>query len=157
MLSVQEKEIIQKLKESKEKGQKNAFKKLIYVTIICIFFIAVEVTGGILSNSLSIFSDALHMFSDFAGFAISMVSIVMSKSKPSKGLSYGYHRAEVLGALGSIVMIWVVIGVLVYEGIERIVNNDYDINVNIMLIVAIVGLICNVLMGLILHSVFILY
>lgn len=58
LLSVKERNIIQKITEAKEKNQKEAKKKLIWVSIVCIFFIIVEGVGGYLSGSISIWSDA---------------------------------------------------------------------------------------------------
>ena len=49
--------------------------KLMCVTFMCFFFMIVEVVGGYLSNSVAIMTDAAHMFSDVAGFVISIVSI----------------------------------------------------------------------------------
>jgi zinc transporter 2 len=48
-------------------------------------------------------SDAAHMLSDFLGFGISMISIIISKRPPTSTLSYGYHRAEIIGAMVSVV------------------------------------------------------
>ena len=36
-------------------------------------------------------------------------------------MSYGYHRAEVLGALASIIIIWCLTLILLYEATERII------------------------------------
>jgi zinc transporter 2 len=78
-------------------------KKLCWVSIIGLLFMSGEFVGGYLSNSTAIMSDAAHMLSDFLGFAISMLSIIISKRAPTQSLSYGFLRAEVLGALVSVV------------------------------------------------------
>jgi zinc transporter 2 len=67
-------------------------------------------------------------------------------------MSYGYHRAEVVGAMMSVLLIWVMTGVLVNEAIHRIINGDIEIGSDIMLAVSIIGFICNLVMGQILHS-----
>jgi len=65
-----------------------------------------EAVGGWLSNSISILTDAAHMLSDLFGFAIAITALLISR-KPSAGaFSYGYHRAEILGALLSVTLIW---------------------------------------------------
>jgi Co/Zn/Cd efflux system component len=151
-ISNQEREIIKAIKEKKVKGQKNAIRKLIVVSIICIFFMGVELVGNYLSGSLAILSDALHMLSDFSGFAISMASMIISRSKPSQKLSFGYHRAEVVGAMLSVVLIWGLTAWLVYEAVQRCYAPEINLNPVIMLIVAIIGLICNIIMGHTLHS-----
>jgi len=147
-----EKDYIEKIKQGHGLSQQQALKKLCWVSLICIFFMGVEIAGGILSASLAILSDAAHMFSDFSGFAISLISIYISKRKPNERMSFGYYRAEVLGALCSVLIIWVLTAWLVWEGIQRVMSNKYEIIGNIMLIVAIIGLVCNILMGQILHS-----
>jgi Co/Zn/Cd efflux system component len=152
MISRNEREMINKIKEGEGMSKSDALKKLCWVSLICIFFMGIEIAGGIMSDSLAILSDAAHMLSDFSGFAISLISIYISKRKPTDKMSFGYHRAEVIGALCSVLIIWVLTAWLVYEGIERIVSKHHEIVGTIMLIVAIIGLICNILMGQILHS-----
>ena len=38
---------------------------------------------------------------------------------------------EVIGALTSVLMIWVVTGVLVYLAVERLISGEYDINAEV--------------------------
>lgn len=112
----------------------------------------VEVIGGILSGSLAILSDAAHMFSDLSGFFISIISIWIGTRPASKKLSYGYHRAEIIGALGSIVLIWGLTIVLLYEATDRIVNKTMVTDPLFMLITAVFGLFSNIGMAKVLHS-----
>lgn len=59
-------------------------------------------------------------------------------------MSYGYHRAEIVGALGSMIFIWGITAWLVYEAVERIINPE-GINGLLMLIIAILGFLFNLL------------
>lgn len=52
--------------------------------------------------------------------------------------------AEILGALVSILMLWVITGVLVYSGVQRIESGDYEINATIMLITSGTGVFFNI-------------
>lgn len=52
---------------------------------------------------------------------------------------------EVLGALVSVLIIWVLTGVLVYLAVHRTMSNDFEINADIMLVTAGVGLMVNIL------------
>ena len=74
---------------------KKAIKKLIITSGICLFFMAIEVVGGILSNSLAIATDAAHLFTDIASFMISLFSIWLASRPPTERMSFGWHRAEV--------------------------------------------------------------
>lgn len=66
-------------------------------------------------------------------------------------MSFGYHRAEILGALASILLIWGLIVYLFIEAIHRIVHPEI-IDGEIMLITACVGLVCNIISIFTLHS-----
>ena len=52
---------------------------------------------------------------------------------------------EVVGAVISVLVIWVVTGILVYLAVLRILNQDYTINADIMLITAGASVAVNVL------------
>ena len=80
--------------------------KLLIVTGISFLFMTGEIVGGYLSGSLAIITDAAHMLSDVAGFLISYFAIYMGSRPANYQMSFGYHRAEVLGALTSIMLIW---------------------------------------------------
>ena len=51
-------------------------------------------------------ADAAHMFSDLASFGIGLVAISVGNKKPKKKYNFGYHRAEVIGALFTVILIW---------------------------------------------------
>ena len=115
-------------------------------------FLIVELVGGVISGSLAILSDAAHMFSDLSGFFISITSIWIGTRPASLSLSYGYHRAEVIGALSSIVLIWGLTIALLYEATMRIVEKTMVSDPLFMLATAIFGLVCNIGMAKVLHS-----
>lgn len=127
---------------------KRARRKLIFASILCLLFMLGEVVGGIMANSLAIATDAAHMLTDFAGFMISLFSIYVSSRPPTKRMSFGWHRAEVMGALVSVLLIWVVTAVLVYMAVQRVIQAQYEINATVMLITAAVGVVVNVILGL---------
>ena len=66
-------------------------------------------------------SDAAHLLSDLLGFIISIISIYISRKVAKNNMSYGYHRAEIIGALISIVLIWALTIWLLYEATLRII------------------------------------
>ena len=83
-----------------KKSDDGAKRKLYTVSFVAFGFLITEVIMGLISGSLAILSDAAHMFSDIFGFAISIVAITISTRKSTKAFSFGYQRAEILGALG---------------------------------------------------------
>lgn len=69
--------------------------------------------------------------------------MLISQKKATFKNSYGYHRADVLGAILSIFVIWALLIWLIIEAIDRLFNPS-EIDGVIMLITSIIGLICNV-------------
>ena len=59
-----------------------------------------------MAKSIAIFTDSAHLASDMIGFAISIASLRLAERKADKSLSFGYHRAEVIGTLVSIIFLW---------------------------------------------------
>jgi cation diffusion facilitator family transporter len=77
--------------------------------------------------------------------------MVLARRPPSKIHTFGLHRAEIVGALLSISMVWLVTGWLVAEAIQRI-RDPKPIDGRIMMFVAGLGIIANIAMGLALHD-----
>jgi zinc transporter 2 len=77
----------------------------------------VEIIGGALAHSMAIMTDAAHLLSDFSGFLISIFSIWIGTRPASNNMSYGYHRAEIIGALGSVMLIWGLTLWLIWEAV----------------------------------------
>lgn len=131
---------------------KIARRKLIIASVLCVVFMTAEVIGGYISNSLAIASDAAHLLTDFASFMISLFSLYMANRPKTRKMSFGWYRAEVIGALTSVLLIWVVTGVLVYMAVQRILYMDFEIDAPIMLITSAIGVGVNIIMGISLHS-----
>ena len=83
-------------------------KKLLIVCFISFFFMSGEIVGGMLSHSLAILTDAADKLTDVVGFLISFLAIYMGSRVSNYHMSFGYHRAEILGALASIVLICII-------------------------------------------------
>jgi zinc transporter 2 len=83
-------------------------RKLVWVILLTIFFVFVEVAGGLISNSIAILSDAAHLTSDALGIAVSIIALKIAERPANGEYTFGYHRAEVIGALTSIIFIWIV-------------------------------------------------
>ena len=92
-----------------------------------------------MANSLAIATDAAHLLTDFASFLISLFSIWMASKPASVRMNFGWHRAEVIGATVSVLLIWVVTGILVYMAVQRIISKEYEVDATIMLITSGIG------------------
>ena len=131
-----------KLKEE----NRSAINKLIKICCFCFTFMTIEFVGGYIAGSLAIMSDAAHLLSDLAGFLISMFSLFIASRPANKSLTYGYHRSEVIGALSSILIIWVLTAWLITEAIDRIFHPQQIIGL-IKIGIASCGLLFNIIMS----------
>lgn len=127
-----------------------SMRKLLIAVVLCVIFMTVEVIGGIKANSLSILTDAAHLLSDVAAFAISLFSLWASGWEATPRQSYGFLRIEILGALVSIQLIWLLAGILVYEAVVRIIHETGEVNGFLMFVVSAFGLVVNIIMALVL-------
>ncbi|XP_007564817.1 PREDICTED: zinc transporter 2-like isoform X1 [Poecilia mexicana] len=135
-----------------ESGDKLLAKKKLYIaSAVCLVFMIGEVIGGYLAHSLAIMTDAAHLLTDFGSMMVSLFSLWISSRPPTKTMTFGWHRSEILGAFISVMSIWIVTGVLVYLAIERIVRNDYEIEGHVMLVTSGFAVIVNIIMAYILH------
>jgi len=110
-----------------------------------------ELFGGLIAGSLAIMTDAAHLLSDASGFFISIAAIYVSKKRPTLTFNHGFHWAEIIGAFGSIALIWFLTVWLLYEAIDRMFHPE-EINTPVMIITALIGLVINLVMFWVLHS-----
>jgi zinc transporter 2 len=126
-----------------EKQQEDVQRRLKRAIILSLSLMMLETFGGILAQSLAIVTDAAHLLSDVSGFAVSLFAVALSQKQASTHYTYGYHQAEILGALSSVLIVWAMTGVLIWEAIDRFVTLR-EVDGRLMLIMAFIGLIVNV-------------
>lgn len=127
-------------------------KTLIYACGLTTFFFVVELVGGYVAHSLAIMSDAAHLLSDLAGLVISLIAVYVSRMPANSRHSFGFARAEVLGAFVSVFFIWALTAVLVVFAVHRLFNPQ-PVNGHLMLLLGTIGLFVNIALGLVLgHS-----
>merc|ERR1719326_2642924 len=90
-------------------------------------------------------TDAAHMLSDLSGMVVSLLALRLSRQRATLRYTYGYHQAEVLGALGSVVIVWFMTGGLLVCAYDRFLSVK-NLNAKLMLATAIFGLITNVML-----------
>ncbi|CAG8571717.1 7267_t:CDS:2 [Dentiscutata erythropus] len=125
-------------------SSKRYARKLLIATVISSFFFSLELFGGWIAGSLALLSDSFHLLSDIISFAISLLSIYLAQKPATRSHSYGYHRAEILGALASILLIWILTGYLCVEAYDRI-QNPTEVDGPTMCIIASIAAVLHVL------------
>ena len=123
----------------------------LWIAIILIFIItAAEFIGGIISGSLALLSDALHNLNDTTSLGISLIARKISKKDANREKTFGYKRAEIIGAFINLITLIIIALFLIKEGVERFYNPQ-PIDGMVMFIVAIIGLLGNVITAILLY------
>jgi len=107
-------------------------------------FLIAELAGAWLFNSLALLSDAAHMFTDAAALAIALAAIRIGQRPADKKRTYGYRRFEILAASFNALLLFVIAGYVLYEGIQRFLDPQPVGSIG-MLIVAFFGLVINLI------------
>ncbi len=132
-------------------GKDSAPKAIQNAILITLVFMLVELIGGWVANSLALVSDAAHMLTDIGAMLLSLFALWVARRPTTLTMSFGYHRAEILGALISGLAIWLISGVLIYEAFLRI-KSPPEVQGPIVFIVATIGLAANLFSMWMLHS-----
>ena len=125
---------------------KKVLKWALSITLITMFL---EFFYGFLSNSLALISDAIHMFTHSFALIISLVAIIIASKKAPLSKTFGFYRIEVLAAFINGITIILSIAWIIYEAIERFFNPQI-IDIKTAMIVAVIGLVINIITGVIL-------
>jgi cobalt-zinc-cadmium efflux system protein len=110
---------------------------------VTLVFLGVEAVAGWWANSLALLSDAAHMLTDVGALGLSLFTHWVARQPSSPRASFGFHRAEILGALVSGLSIWLLAGVLLWEAAERLASPP-EVKGPVVFAVACVGLAANV-------------
>lgn len=131
---------------------RRVMKRLAIAALLYFLFMAGEIVGGYVSNSLAIMTDAVHMLADVVGILFSLLALWLSTKPPTKRFTFGLHRLEVVSAVLSVLLIYILTAFLLYEAVQRTVHQDFNIDGDVMLITAAVGVAVNLVMGFLLNQ-----
>ncbi len=122
----------------------NANKKALLISFLLIIsYMVVEIIGGLLTNSLALLSDAGHMLSDAAALGLSLLAFKIGEKQANHQKTFGYKRFEILAAaLNGITLLVISIYIFV-EAFHRF--SDPPAVSSSMMIIAIIGLLVNIL------------
>ncbi len=114
------------------------------VLVLTATYTVVELVGGLATGSLALLADAGHMLGDTATIALALFASWLAARPATAQRSFGYRRAEILAALANgvalvVVAIWVFV-----EAIDRF-SDPPTILAGWVLVVAVIGLVVNLL------------
>ena len=127
-------------------GSRNALALALAITVV---YAVAEVVGGLLTGSLALLADAVHMLSDNVALALALFAVWLADRPSTPARTFGYKRAEVLAALANgatlvALSIWIF-----YESVQRF-RDPPNVLGGWMLVLGAVGIAVNFAAGFIL-------
>ena len=123
----------------------------IVVTITFIMMIA-EIIFGLITNSMALFADGVHMGTHAFALGISLVAYMLARRfAKNDNFNFGTWKIEILGAYSSALVLGIVALMMVYTSVGRLIN-PLIIHYNQALLIAFLGLVVNVVSAIILNT-----
>lgn len=117
-------------------------KRLLIALALNLGITAAEVVGGVISGSLALLADAAHNFSDAASVLVSYIAWRISRRPATARRTFGYGRAETVGALINLTTLIMIGLYLLYEAVTRLLSPDpAELAGKTMLIVGVIALV----------------
>ena len=117
-------------------------QRLAITLVLVLGYMVAEVIGGVVSGSLALLADAGHMLSDAGALGLSLFAVRMARRPPSKTHTFGYQRAEIIGALANAAALVAISAHIVYQAIGRL-DQTVVVQSTTMLAIAAGGLVVN--------------
>lgn len=117
-------------------------RALVIALIINTVFLIVELIGALLSGSLTLLAEAAHMLTDSMSLGLALVASWLAERPPDAKRTYGYQRAEVLGALANGLLLLGVVGYVLYEALRRF-QSPPSVDAVTIIVVGFIGLFAN--------------
>ena len=121
-------------------------KTLLISFLIITVYMVVEAIGGFLTNSLALIADAGHMLSDSISLGIGFLAFTIGEKAADQAKTYGYKRFEILAAVFNGVTLVLISLYIFYEAYHRF-SDPPEVATTGMLIIAIIGLLVNILVA----------
>src|ERR1044071_8829200 len=79
-----------------ERGVESGLRgRLLLAMLVTAVYMAAEIVGGLLTNSLALLADAGHMASDVGGLVIAVIAAQLVQRPATSERTYGFRRAEI--------------------------------------------------------------
>ncbi len=110
-----------------------------------------EVAAGLWTEGLALLTDAFHMLAHFFACGFTLMAIVLASRDAPPEKTYKYWRVEILAALFNGLLLIGLVAFIVWEAVDRFYG-AHSIKINEMLVVAVIGLVANILCAWILRD-----
>lgn len=87
--------------------------------VINVLYAAIECGVGIWQNSMGLIADAGHNLSDVAGLVLALIAVKLVKKRADERYTFGYRKASVLISLVNALILFVAVGAIIWESVEK--------------------------------------
>ncbi len=94
--------------------------RLRIVLVVTSIYFVTELVAGRLAHSLALVSDAIHLFTDIAALCLGLLTLWISTRPAAGAKTFGYLRAEILGALLNGLFLWLLVAFIWVEAVARL-------------------------------------
>lgn len=120
------------------------YNKIFFLGIFLnLSYVIIEIFFGFYLNYLSLIADAIHNLSDVLSLFISWVGYYLSKKKSSLKKTYGFKKISILAAFINSVILFMALGGIMIESVQRLFYSKYINNVDLIWKVGLIGIIIN--------------
>ncbi|MEM2856675.1 MAG: cation diffusion facilitator family transporter [Candidatus Nitrosocaldaceae archaeon] len=132
---------------------RDSINKLLTIALVISSSVALlEFIGWLLSNSVALLSDTIHVLTDVTALLLTLMASKVALKSHTPKLTYGYHRAEVLAALANGILLIILVFTVSFEAYDRFIEQE-KIDSVILIWIAIIGLIANFITFVILKDI----
>ncbi|KAG5362565.1 Zinc/cadmium resistance protein [Yarrowia sp. C11] len=127
--------------------------RMIALLIIDTCFFLLEAIVGYAVHSLALVADSFHMLNDVFSLIIALWAVRVAKSRGADSkYTYGWQRAEILGALANAVFLLALCLTILLEAIQRLFEPQVITNPKLIAVVGTAGLCSNIVGLLLFHE-----
>ena len=126
--------------------------RIITLLVIDVVFFFIEIITGYAVGSLALVADSFHMLNDVMSLVVALWAVKLSTKSSDHRFSYGWQRAEILGALVNGVFLLALCFSIFMEAIERFINVTEVSNPKLVVVVGCLGLASNLVGLLLFHD-----
>ena len=126
-------------------------RKLLFAFVVTLVMLVAEAAGGVVSGSLALLADAGHMLVDALALLLAFLGARFASRPADARRTYGYGRIVVLAGFVNALTQFALVAFIVYEAVQRLFHPEPILS-GVMLVVAILGLLANVVVLRTLHG-----
>jgi cobalt-zinc-cadmium efflux system protein len=126
-------------------------RKILVAAALTFSYMTIEIIGGFWVNSVALIADGVHMLTDSIALIIAWWGFHMAQKPATERMTFGYQRTQILTAFINGAVLLLIAAAIVAMAIERMLNPQQVMGRE-MFIIAIIGLIINLIVFSILHS-----